>query len=330
MNELTAILLFLLGVGLMSYASYDLTNRFERLGNYFHLSGAFLGVITAIGADAPEISTAFVALFSGNHDVGLGVVFGSNIFNLAGLLGLSALLAGKVEAKPQGLLFNGGYSTLLILLIVAMTYRLIPLVLGILIVLGVVLIYLYLCLLSPEKIKRLPLPAKLQTFIIHATASESDDKPTNLVKSDFIWVIVGIVLVIAASTMTVKSAIFLATEWQISQVIVGVLVLSVLTSLPNVIAAVKMTFERKYSAVVSEAFNSNNINLIGGVCLPFVVFGLPALSTGLSLTIFWYLLMNIAIVWIGCRSGGIQRGFGGVIFLFYLIFAAAVMFYHAG
>ncbi len=330
MNELTASLLFIAGVAVMAYASYDLTKRFERLGSYFHFSGVFLGMVTAIGADAPEISTAFVALFSGNHDVGLGVVFGSNIFNLAGLLALPAMLAGRVVTKKESLVLNGGYSTLLLAVIMLIVFRLIPLYLGIAIVVFFMVAYFYVCLLNPQSINRLKVSDRAKQFLQKAIASESGEEHNTLHKIDFLLVIVGIAVVVAASTLTVKSAIFLATAWQLSEVIVGVLVLSVLTSLPNVIAAIKLVFEKKDTAVVSEAFNSNNINLLGGVCLPLAVFGLPELSGGLAITIFWYLLMNISIVVMGYTTGLVSRRFGAVIALFYLVFAGAVIYSQVG
>jgi cation:H+ antiporter len=52
-----------------------------------------LGIVTALGADSPEIASAITALAAGHSDLGVGVVIGSNIFNLAALLGLSALVA---------------------------------------------------------------------------------------------------------------------------------------------------------------------------------------------------------------------------------------------
>lgn len=48
------------------------------------------------------------AIVGGHHDVGLGVVFGSNIFNLAALLGVSAITAGCVRVRTAGVWFDGG------------------------------------------------------------------------------------------------------------------------------------------------------------------------------------------------------------------------------
>ncbi len=47
-----------------------------------------------MGADSPEIATAVTALVSGQHDLSRGVMFESNLFNLAALFGLGAVIAG--------------------------------------------------------------------------------------------------------------------------------------------------------------------------------------------------------------------------------------------
>src|SRR5438094_594293 len=67
-----------------------------------------LGMVSALGADAPEIASAVAAIVAGHEDTGVGVVVGSNVFNLAALLGVSALIAGGVRIHRHGLLLNGG------------------------------------------------------------------------------------------------------------------------------------------------------------------------------------------------------------------------------
>jgi cation:H+ antiporter len=66
-------------------SSIVLSRRIEQLGKWPRLSESLLGVVAALGANAPEISSAITALRQGQHDLGLGIVLGSNIFNLAAL-----------------------------------------------------------------------------------------------------------------------------------------------------------------------------------------------------------------------------------------------------
>lgn len=75
---------FLLALAATLGASEVLVWGLSRLGVKLGLTAGLLGLLTALGADAPEISSASSALFSGASEVGIGVILGSNLFNLAG------------------------------------------------------------------------------------------------------------------------------------------------------------------------------------------------------------------------------------------------------
>lgn len=103
MLEREVMIVFGASMAVMFWASVRLTTALEDIGARLRFSEGLLGIVTALGADAPEVSAAFVALLSNHLEVGLGVVPGSDIFNLAGLLGLSALVAGRVSIGRQDL-----------------------------------------------------------------------------------------------------------------------------------------------------------------------------------------------------------------------------------
>ncbi len=75
--------LFFGSLFLMVVSSFVLTDALERVGVRLHFSESRLGIVTALGADAPEISSAMTAMSSGHHDLGIGVVLSSNVFNLS-------------------------------------------------------------------------------------------------------------------------------------------------------------------------------------------------------------------------------------------------------
>ena len=80
--------LFLLAACVSLATSWLLVSRLERVGERLGLSEALLGMVAALAADAPEITSAVTALLTHQQRVGAGVVIGSNVFNLAALLGL--------------------------------------------------------------------------------------------------------------------------------------------------------------------------------------------------------------------------------------------------
>ena len=96
------VVAFCLGAATSLATSYLLVTRLERIGERLGLSEALLGMVAALAADAPEITSAVSALAQHQQKVGAGVIIGSNVFNLAALLGLGALVAGRIATAPQG------------------------------------------------------------------------------------------------------------------------------------------------------------------------------------------------------------------------------------
>jgi cation:H+ antiporter len=112
MSVPVAALLFVGAFALTVASSIVLARELDRIGERLGFSEALLGIVTALGADAPEIASAVAALVAGHEDTGIGVVVGSNIFNLAALLGVSALIAGSVGIHRHGLFLTGGVAVL--------------------------------------------------------------------------------------------------------------------------------------------------------------------------------------------------------------------------
>ena len=100
-------LLFAAGVAVSLAASWLLVSRLERLGERAGFSEAWLGLVAALAADAPEITSAVTALARGQPSVGAGVIIGSNVFNLAALLGLAAVVAGRIAFHRRVVLLGG-------------------------------------------------------------------------------------------------------------------------------------------------------------------------------------------------------------------------------
>ena len=73
----------------------------------FTLSEAMLGLFAALTADTPEITSAISAGVNHQHQIGTGVVLGSNVFNLAALLGLGALVVGRITIHRRVVVLTG-------------------------------------------------------------------------------------------------------------------------------------------------------------------------------------------------------------------------------
>jgi cation:H+ antiporter len=87
--------------------SWLLVSRLERLGERLGLSEALLGLLAALAADTPEITASVTAISQHQRAIGVGVVIGSNVFNLAALLGLGAVVAGRVDLRRKVVALGG-------------------------------------------------------------------------------------------------------------------------------------------------------------------------------------------------------------------------------
>jgi len=315
-TELGLFALCLVG---MSWASVWLSNALERLGALLGFSGGLLGVATALGADAPEICSAFTAIIGQHHEVGMGVVLGSNIFNLAGLLGLSALVAGRVPIGRSGLWLNGGVGMAVSAVAVAMLLHWIPVRASLVLLIAMVVPYVAILAMDPARIARLPLHIRTRRFLERAVGhAHRDARKRNEHRAgtarDVIVLAVSLGIIIATSIGAVDSAVALAAHWNISHAIVGMLVLSPLTSVPNTIAAVQLARDGHGPAVVSEALNSNTLNILVGLCLPALLIGFARPTPLVVIAAFWLLAMKGLALGLASHRHGLHR-FGGALLL---------------
>ena len=116
MTPLVTVPAFIVSLAVTLGAAAFFARRLDRVGARLGLPEAVLGLLTAIAADGPELTSALVALAKGAGAVSLGVLIGSNVFNLAAMIGLSALLAGHVRLRRDALVLEGGVGLLVTLL----------------------------------------------------------------------------------------------------------------------------------------------------------------------------------------------------------------------
>jgi cation:H+ antiporter len=93
-----------------SSAARTATLRPTKSGGYstrLGLSEALLGIVAALAADAPEVTAAAAAMSGRQQRLAVGVVIGSNVFNLAALLGLGAVVAGRIGLHRKVVLLAG-------------------------------------------------------------------------------------------------------------------------------------------------------------------------------------------------------------------------------
>src|SRR5438093_277929 len=203
----------------------------ERLG----ASEGLHGILTALGADAPEISTAIAAMVSSHGKLGVGVVIGSNVFNLAALLGLSAVIAGHVRIHRHGLLFNGGAALLVTAVGAALVLQAIGALAATLLLVAVLGPYVFFLSIRPARIERIVPAEPVRRFLVTAVREEIQDLRTGepvpkASPADALALVPSLAVIVGASVGMVQAAIDLGRRWGVSDAVVATRVLASLTS----------------------------------------------------------------------------------------------------
>src|SRR3954454_12268572 len=317
-----AFLLFVGSFAVTVAASIVLARELDRIGERLGFSEALLGIVTALGADAPEIASAVAALVAGHEDTGVGVVVGSNIFNLAALLGVSALIAGSVRIHRHGLFLTGGVAVLVAVVGALVALDVLPGFAGFVLALLCLIPYVVLAALHERARQRLP--AALRAAVVEEQRdARRDEIAPPATGYDALIVLPALAAVVGGAYGMVAAAQSLGDRWNVSDLILGALVLAALTSIPNLIAAVRLARHGRGAACVSEAFNSNNANILVGLCIPALILGFGSASGIETFAALWMVGMTVVAVALAF-GGGLTRREGAAIVALYVAFAAVV------
>ncbi len=331
MSPLLAVPLFLVSLVVTLAAAQLFARRLDRLGVRFGFPEALIGLLTALAADGPEISSALFALAKGAHDVGVGVLVGSNGFNLAAMIGLSALLSGCVRLPREVLLLEGLVGLLITLLAGALLLKWLspPAAAGLSVV--VLIPYLTLVIAGPRLLERLAEKPRSPTARLARALHEhpGPERPPDALRNPthhlLALIVVDVALIVAGSAGMVETALTLGGDWHVPNAVLGVLILAPLTSIPNAATAVRLGLARRGAALVGETFNSNTINLAAGVIVPSLFVTLAALSTLGKLQFAWLVAATLLTLTMLARPGGMRRAGATALIALYFAFVVGTL-----
>lgn len=314
---------FLAGLAVTLISSEVLARGLTRLGSRLGLTEGLLGLLAALGADSPELSSAVIAIAAGSGSVGVGVVLGSNLFNLAALLGLSAIIAGGVAIRRGPLILDGAVGLLMIMAAGLMVAGVLSPAIAAVLAALVAIVYV-LVLAAPRAVLRGPLERIVPADAVEVPYDPTPDRPATPAGSWprlILMPFAALVGVVAGSYVMVQEALAARNWLHLSDAVLGLVVLAVLTSLPNLWVALHFARTARGTALFSSAMNSNTINLLGGLVVPALVFGASA-ARG-SLTFFaWLVGLTLLAVLVPLPYSRLSRLAGAAIIVVYLLFVA--------
>jgi cation:H+ antiporter len=325
-----AVLAFVGGAAVSVSATWLLIFRVERVAEWLGLSEAMLGLLAALAADPANIAAAIAGLASHQRALGAGVVIGSNIFNLAALIGLGAVVAGRIELHRKVVALSGAVGLWVALACFATVAGLFDSAVGLGLVLVALVPYVVLLGMHRAALRHLSLPRGWTDWLTSAVSEEEQElelalRPQRGSPRDVAVAVPVLFLVILATVTMERGGAVLGRHFGISGIVVGGLVLAAVTSLPPAVAAVTLAAKGRGSAALSTALTSNALNVTAGLLIPTVILGLGRRSGSELLIAGWYVGLTALTLGLAYAGKGLRRRAGWAIIAGYAAFVAALL-----
>lgn len=315
-----AIIAVIIGLAILVWSADTFIDGATSLAVRFNMPSFLIGVIIlGIGTSAPELVVSALAALSGSPDIALGNAYGSNIINITLVLGVTALISPIIIRSDVI-----RYDLMLLIAVTALAaiqlhdgnLSLMDGIVLIMALVSVLLIQIFLSLRSNKD--KVELPEELAA-----------KQEVNVLKS-FGALILGLSLLIASSRAIVWGAVELATLWGMSELLIGLTIVAIGTSLPELVASVAAARRGEHDMALGNVIGSNLFNTLGVVGLSAIIKPIQnidpqivsrdMLMVGL-VTVLLFILAIIAFR----RQGEMKHGSGVVLiltFIFYSVWLA--------
>ena len=312
---LEAIAFLIIGLGFLVWSADKLVYGAAALARNFGISPLVIGMtILAMGSSAPEMMVSATAALDGKTDTAVGNVLGSNIANIALILGITALI------KPLSI--SSG-----------VIRRELPLMIGVTLLAGALLWDNYLGLY--EGVLLFVLFAVFLFAMLQISRSEKKNGDAFLEEQESevpegvsnpkaaMWVVVGLIILPLAANMLVDNAVVIAKFFGMSDLVIGLTIIAVGTSLPELAASLAGVMKGEDDMAVGNIIGSNVFNILA-------VMGIPGILTPSVLSEFamgrdfWVMLgvsLLLVIIALG-KSRSVNRIEGTVLIVTFVAYQA--------
>ena len=280
---------------------------------YFSMPPLLIGmVVVGFGTSAPEMVVSALAAFQGSPGIALGNAYGSNIANIALILGITALISPIMvhsavlrKELPILTLVTAGSVFLMADLMLSFSDAVMLLVLfaglmGWTIMQGI-------------RQKADPLAAQVE--------AQTTDRTMSLRRSIF-WLAAGLVLLIASSRMLVWGAVKMARIFHVSDMVIGLTIVAVGTSLPELASSIIAARRGEHDIALGNVLGSNLFNTLAVVGIAGVIHpvGVEPATLSRDMAVMGVLTLSLFVIGYGFkgRQGRINRFEGAVLLAVYL------------
>lgn len=293
--------LFIIGFVLLVKGADWLVEGSSSLAKRMRISPMIIGLtLVAFGTSVPELVVNVLAAVQWVTDIAVGNIVGSNIANILLILGVTSIIIPLVINRQTRV----GDIPLALLIVVALgllTYdgTLTRMDAGVLVLLGIIFVY-----------------------YILSTGKVEDHQPTNMPKWKMaLYICMGVLLLVVWGKWVVDGAVALAQFIGMTERVIGLTVVAVGTSLPELVTSVVAAWKGDNNIAIGNIVGSNILNIVVILALTWFIIPLELTHTGwldiVICVVATFLLWLSFVVW---KKQVLQRRQGGVFILLYIIY----------
>ena len=268
-----AIVAIVVGLVLLVWSADRFVDGAVGVAQFLGMSTFLIGmIIVGFGTSAPEIVVSILSAMNNSPQLALGNAYGSNIANIALILGVTALII-PVVVKKQAMVRD-------IPILMAMTALTVVLLMdgNVSFVDGVVLLLAFVAVTTFNILAELHEKRKRKKAKLADNADEnSPAEKVSIVKS-LAWLFVGLALLIGSSRMLVWGAIYMAHSLGVSDLLIGLTIVAVGTSLPELASSIAAARRGENDLAVGNVIGSNAFNTLVVVGIAAVIAPIKAMD----------------------------------------------------
>lgn len=314
---LMAIGAIIAGLGLLVWSADKFVEGSATTARHFGMPPLLIGmVVVGFGTSAPEMAVSALAAAQGNPGLALGNAYGSNITNIALILGITALLAPIVihsQVMRKEL-------PILILVTAFAGWQLWDGELSRLDAAGLIVVFV--ALIGWSIYHGIKQPGD-------AMAKEMTDElsvRTMPLRKALLWLVIGLALLIVSSRILVWGAVDLATAFGISDLVIGLTIVAIGTSLPELASSIIAARKGEHDLALGNILGSNLFNTLAVVSIAGLIAPMSVAPEVLhrDVPVMAALTLALFAMGYGVRGTGRINRFEGAILL--LAFVAYTMY----
>ena len=304
---LLPILSLLAGFLLLMWSADAFTDNGAKIARIFNISPLVIGLLVfGFGTSAPEMLVSGLAAYDGIPEMSIGNAFGSNIFNIGLVLGVTAIIlpitVEKSVLKKEWLyLFLSTLIVGFLLLDGFLSFT------DGLILLSLLLLFLINVFRESKK------GSPIDTDILEINSQNQDKGRT------WLLLIVSLIILVSSAKLVVWGGVSIAEFFEIDKLIIGLTVVALGTSLPELAVSISSALKKQHQMVIGNIIGSNLFNTLGVLAIPALIVPftpeliLKVPPEVMSRDFVYMLIMTLLIVILSMRLK-ISR-FGGFILL---------------